>query len=78
MTDPEIRLQAAFDQINASHRDCLAAVARTSRGLFLMDPSEREAFLNDLDPIGREVLRNGAKSLGDRALLDTLNEVELT
>lgn len=76
MTDPEIRRQAVFDQINASHRDMLAAVKRASAALFQMNASGRQAFMDGLEPIERELLRVVAVELGDHALLTALDEQE--
>ena len=72
MADCDIRLQARFDQINASHRDAIESIRRASVGLFQLSEEERRNIIDGLMPYQREVLRALAEERGDHALLEAL------
>ena len=55
MDEHEVSIQARFDQINAGHRDALAAVKRAKDGLELMTDEERREFIDSLDPTVVEI-----------------------
>jgi len=45
-----------FDQINAGHREAVAAAKRARLGLALMSEEEQRAFIDSLDPSLVELL----------------------
>ena len=73
MATHNIRLQARFDQINASHRDALESARRASWGLFQLSEEERQKVIDGIMPYQRELLQTLAEELGDHALLKALD-----
>ncbi|MEA3350562.1 MAG: hypothetical protein U9Q82_08080 [Chloroflexota bacterium] len=74
MTDDKIRLEAKFDQINASHRDALESIRRASEGLFQMPEEDRREILDQLRPWQRWLFLEIANEINDTRLIDALME----
>lgn len=71
--DP-VALQAKFDQINACHRDSVAALTEVNATLPRLPYSEQRQFARKLHPIMREFLQGRAEEEGLYYLAHVLKE----
>ena len=76
MDKEEIRLSAMFDQINACHRDAMAAAEQFRNHLFQFPREEQRQVIESLHPLQRELMFVLAEEAGDKRLIQLINEDE--
>ena len=77
--DPfQVNMQAKFDQINACHRDAMAAARQFSESLFRLPVDEQREVIDTLHPLHRELMLVLAEESGNERLVDLLREGEIT
>ena len=70
----QVQMQAKADQINASHRDAIAAFRRFAAGLAMLPESERQQIVEEIAPMERALLSVLATEVGNQRLAKLFGE----
>ncbi len=71
----ELQIVAMADQINAHHRDAMAAYGRFKEAIRAMNYAERQEAMSEIPPAERQLLACLAEEEGDEWLGSLLMEV---